>query len=56
MMETTIRFNKAKGLKLIKPDGFPLNLFVPPNSSVVRPLLVDPEGYQYDVMENFGLH
>lgn len=47
MMETNIRFNKVKGIKLIKPEGFPLHLFIAPHSSVIRPLLIDPEGYQY---------
>lgn len=47
MMETNIRLNNVKGLKPIKPDAFPFHLFVPANSHVVRPLIVDPEGYAY---------
>ena len=55
MMETSIRFNQVKGMKPIKPERFPLNLFVMPGATVVRPLLIDPEGYQYEVSEKFNL-
>lgn len=43
-------------MKPIKPNTFPLKVFVPPNSHVVVPLLVDPEGYKYEISEFIGFH
>ena len=49
MLESNIRFVNVKGMKPIKPDTFPIKIFVAPESHVVVPLLIDPEGYQYEI-------
>lgn len=47
---STINFKNAKGIKLIKPHDFPLEVVVEPESESFYGMFVSGEGYSY-VME-----
>ena len=55
ILSTQISFSHVKGLKPLKPESFPLDLFVAPQSEVVRCLLCDSEGYSYEMSEVYSL-